>query len=215
LKIYCFSGLGADKRVFKNLSLQKQYELIHIDWIKPLEGESISAYALRISCKIDTSEPFSLLGLSFGGVIGIEVAKTLKPFKFFLISSIESTSELPFYLKAIRFLKLLHLVPESFLKQTNIFTQKLFGLKSKENIQLFKQIMIDSDPTFLKWAINVLLNWKNSQTIACIRIHGSNDRTLPAPLPNTYIHIIKGGGHYMVLDRAEEISSIINTNLNA
>ena len=33
--IYCFSGLGADKRVFKHLKLDAN--LIHVDWIEPFE----------------------------------------------------------------------------------------------------------------------------------------------------------------------------------
>lgn len=39
MKLYCFSGLGADKRVFKFLKLD--YPVINIDWIERYIDESI------------------------------------------------------------------------------------------------------------------------------------------------------------------------------
>jgi hypothetical protein len=54
MKIYAISGLGADKRVFSNLSLN--YDIVHLDWIEPKPNESISEYSLRLSRLIDQKE---------------------------------------------------------------------------------------------------------------------------------------------------------------
>src|SRR5690606_28035423 len=47
-KIYIFSGLGVDKRVFDNIDFgTKSPEFI--DWISPLKNESLAEYSKRIS----------------------------------------------------------------------------------------------------------------------------------------------------------------------
>jgi len=72
-----------------------------------------------------------------------------------------------------------------------------------------KNIIKDTNPTFLKWAINQIVNWKNlSVPQNCIHIHGTNDRILPSKhLKVDYT--IKNGGHFMTVNKAKEIEVII------
>src|SRR5689334_13499819 len=99
MKVYFLSGLGADSRSFKYLRLPKGYEPIYIDWLDPLAKESLTGYSERISKKIDTSEPFILIGLSFGGILSTEVVQFVKPLKTILISSVARRKELPAHYK--------------------------------------------------------------------------------------------------------------------
>ena len=39
-KIFIFSGLGADKRVFSKLNLE-EFEVIHIEWLPSIKNESL------------------------------------------------------------------------------------------------------------------------------------------------------------------------------
>lgn len=73
--IYAFSGLGADERVFTFLNLP--YKIKTVNWISPQVNESIELYSKRISTKIDTTTPFALLGVSFGGLVVAEINKIL------------------------------------------------------------------------------------------------------------------------------------------
>jgi hypothetical protein len=73
--LYLFSGLGADKRIFQRLDLSG-YAVNYIEWILPLEGETIEQYASRLLCQITAPNP-TLIGLSFGGIMAIEVAKLM------------------------------------------------------------------------------------------------------------------------------------------
>lgn len=71
--------------------------------------------------------------------------------------------------------------------------------------------MNDTDLNFAKWAVNELLNWKNEDSLAnVVKISGSNDKILPPP-KNSEIILISGGEHFMIVDRADEISEIINS----
>lgn len=69
-------------------------EFIPIEWIEPTSNESIIYYSKRLSKVINTSEKFCVLGVSFGGLIAMEISKLLKPELTILISSVETKNQL-------------------------------------------------------------------------------------------------------------------------
>jgi hypothetical protein len=75
MKAYFISGMAADARVFRHIRLPEGYEPVYLDWIDPVPHESLRSYALRLAERIDKNHPFILLGLSFGGMLGTEIAK--------------------------------------------------------------------------------------------------------------------------------------------
>lgn len=75
MNVYFISGLGADKRIFSKLTLSAEFDIIHIDWIVPFSKETLVSYAKRLSKVIDVNNPFALIGVSFGGMIAVEIAK--------------------------------------------------------------------------------------------------------------------------------------------
>ena len=99
MKAYFIPGLGADCRVFKNIKLPDSFIRINLEWIHPVEEESLESYALRMGEKIDASEPFILIGLSFGGMLAIEISKIKPPVELVLISTIHISDELPILYK--------------------------------------------------------------------------------------------------------------------
>ena len=102
------SGLGADKRVFDFLDLSA-YSLHHVNWIPPLPRESMAAYATRLLPQITSDKPV-LIGVSFGGMIALEIAKLVSVEKVILISSAKSLNAIPSYFKLIPKLRLEKLV---------------------------------------------------------------------------------------------------------
>ena len=106
MKIFAISGLGADKRVFKYLTLE--YDLIPVEWIKPKVKEPIIEYSKRLikEYKIGDNEEFGILGVSFGGLIATEISKLTKPKFTILISSVATKTELSGLIKFAGKLKL-------------------------------------------------------------------------------------------------------------
>lgn len=207
MKIYAISGLGADERVFDFLKLND--ELIPLNWIENFENESIESYSKRLSEKIDTSEGFAVLGVSFGGLIATEINKILEPKITILISSIELKDELPLLYKMVGKLKIAKLIPANLLVKPNPVVQYLFGTSNKK---LLDEIVSDSDPKFSKWALNALVNWQNTtRNKKVLKISGSKDKLIPKSKDTI---TIDGGSHFMIVDRAEEVSRIINERLS-
>ena len=44
MNVYFLSGLGVDERAFKKIHLPESFQIIYINWIKPLPKENISDY---------------------------------------------------------------------------------------------------------------------------------------------------------------------------
>ena len=208
--IYIISGLGADKRMFQNFSFEG-FEVVHIDWILPLENETLQNYALRISENIK-DENAILIGLSFGGILSVEISKIKKFKKIFLLSSAKTKSEIPFYYRLIGKLNLLKILPNSILKRVNSLTYLVFGAKTNAEKSLLEDIVRNTDNIFLKWALHQIMNWKNENySEIIIHIQGDCDLILPHIFVK-YDYLIKGGTHFMTLNQSKEIETIITEN---
>lgn len=213
MTIYFLSGLGADSRVFKNLTLPVNAKPVFIDWLVPGKNESLREYARRISGKIDTSKPFILIGLSFGGILATEVMEFVKAQKTILISSVARRQELPLLYRIGGYLQLNKLMPLKMMNRSGALVYWLFGISGQKDKKLFNEIIAASDTRFSKWAVNEILHW--TRTISpenLVRIHGNKDKILPVNhfKPD---HLINGGGHLMIINKANEISRIIEAEM--
>jgi len=209
MTLYFLSGLGADKRVFQKLHLPDHYSIVHIDWIKPGLNESISDYAKRLSVSINQQESFSIIGLSFGGIVATELSKIVTPVQTIIISSISNSKQLPMHFSMLKHLRLHKVIPARFLKARNPLLYWFMGVKTLREKILFNQILKDTDIVFFRWAISIILHWQHPTQIKNLyHIHGSADNIFPIrnTSPN---HRIEGGGHLMVYSDATEISSML------
>jgi pimeloyl-ACP methyl ester carboxylesterase len=206
-QLYIFSGLGADERVFQKQDFSG-FSASFVSWITPLKNESIEDYSTRLLAQIKSEKPI-LIGLSFGGMIATEVAKQIDTEQVILIASAKNKSEIPFYYRLAGKLKFHKLIPASFLKKSNFILYWLFGTKSTFDRQLLKQILSDSDPIFVKWAIDKVVNWQNETKIRnTTHIHGTADKVLPYRFVKCDV-TVQNGGHLMTLNREEELSQLI------
>ena len=197
--------------MFQNFSFEG-FEVVHIDWDLPLENETLQNYALRISENIK-DENAILIGLSFGGILSVEISKIKKFKKVFLLSSAKTKFEIPFYYRFLGKLNLLRIIPSSILKRLNSLTYLVFGAKTNFEKNLLKDIIKNTDKHFLKWALHQIMNWKNenySENI--VHIQGDSDLILPHNFIK-YDYLIKDGTHFMTLNQSKEIETIIIENL--
>lgn len=210
-KIYILSGLGVDQRVFSKIDFNG-LPIAYIDWITPFPHESISCYAKRLCSKITAKLPI-LIGLSFGGMVAIEIAKIIQVEKIVLLASAKTNAELPVYYKILGHLKINALIPHSLLTYHTVLMDYFFGIATKEDSMMLRQILKDTDPIFLKWAINEIIHWKNKFIPDhVIHIHGTKDHIIPIKnLSPTYS--IQDAGHFMTMTHAHEIELLLNNIL--
>ena len=207
MKVYILSGLGADERVFHKINFYGLKPLF-INYIPVSPKESIENYAMLLSKQISGPDPV-LIGLSFGGIMAIEIAKLIEVEKVIIISSIKTKYEMPKYFRFAGLLKLHRLLSKHLLKQVNFITAWFFGVSNHKDKQLLQDILSETDNMFLKWSIDKIIMWENKVINSdIIHIHGTKDRILPIRYVNAN-YKIKGGGHLMILNNSSQISEIL------
>lgn len=204
-KVYFISGLGADKRAFSFLDLSF-CEPIFIDWINPLKNESLESYALRLRQQIKEKHPV-VVGVSFGGMLATEMAKADSQMKAIIIASNKSSDEFPTYLRLAKYLPVYKWLPEVLIKNAPLHW--ILGVKEKEQKKLLRDIIADSNPAFLKWAIGAILHWKETAIPSnVLHIHGTADKLLPCRYVKADFKI-NGGTHLMSISKPIEIADLL------
>jgi pimeloyl-ACP methyl ester carboxylesterase len=209
--IYGISGLGADERVYDYLNLQ--CEFIFLDWIPPFKNEPIEEYSKRfaIHYNLDKLSEFIIMGLSFGGLIATEISKMYNPKLTILISSVETKKEINIIGRWAAKICMLKTWPIFMFLPPKMIIQSLFRTKEKE---LLSAILDDTDLNFVKWAFIELLNWKNMERLPnLLKLSGENDKLFKSKTKNAII--IPGGEHFMIVDKAKEVSALINKGTNS
>ena len=208
MKVYFIPGLGADYRIFNHVRLPEGFEPVFMHWKQPLPGESLEDYSQRMGAEIDVEEPFVLIGLSMGGMIATEISKQVKPKKLILLSSVGTRKELPQYFNYVHKYNLHHLIPAKVFTSASII-KRLFTAESREDKALLREIIRDTDPSFVRWAMDAILNWKNEEEPErCYHIHGDRDEILPLKYTHA-THVVHKGTHMMVLNRADELNRLL------
>lgn len=110
-------------------------------------------------------------------------------------------SELYFLIDETR---IINWIPRQLVKPPQFMLGYLFRTQNKK---LIKEIVDDTKPEFIRWTLSQIVKWKSQpNSLEPIRIHGTHDRLIP--LKGDAIKI-KGGGHFMTVDRAQEISNLV------
>lgn len=213
MKIYLFSGLGADERLFSKLKPIEGYEYVALPFIHPGNSKTLADYAALLVEEYRFETPCIFGGVSIGGMIAQEVAQIVKPEKLLLISTLQFSNELPpvFKLGNNAFTK--SLLSKPLLEVAATIGDK-FTIKSKEGRKLFYDMLHASEGDFMKFGFGVVLGWQPPVAqVPVIRLHGTNDRVFPLSRVKNAI-TIKGGNHFMVYEKGEEIGDIIGKELN-
>ncbi|QHS60236.1 alpha/beta fold hydrolase [Chitinophaga agri] len=213
--LYLLSGMGADERIFKHLSFPAAYTVHYLDWLTPVPEETFPEYAARMAARIE-HEDVTLVGVSFGGMLAVEIARQRPVSKVILISSIKNTGERPPYLGWVRRTGLLALLrlPDAIIFTRRKGVVKLFlNAETAEEMELLSDYMKKTSYGYLRWGIRVVVNWANDfMPASIVHIHGGRDRTFPLRFIKAD-YTIPDGGHFMVYNRAPQINEILRKEL--
>ena len=205
--LYCISGFGADERVFGKLDFADN-DVHFIQWKIPEKKESLAHYAERMRQEIVHSNPI-VIGLSFGGMMAVEIAKIISTEKIILMSSIATVDEMPFSMKlagALHVNKFIPLRPSAILAPLENYN---LGVRTPEEKKLVSEYRKNINLVYSAWAIEQILQWKNRwYPENAVHIHGSRDHIFPLK----YIradYVIQGSGHLCLMDKSDEVSKVL------
>ena len=214
--IYCLPGQGSDARLFDSIQVDTAFfKLKFIEYGAPEKQMNMKTFACSLINRIDTLNPYILLGVSLGGMICVELNEILHPQKTIIISSAKNRNEFPLRYRFQKVAPLYQLFPKSFLLIGAKMMQPLVEPDRKHNKETFGSMLNEKSPVYMKRTIHLLIRWEREENTKKIyHIHGDNDHTLPLRRIQNSDFIVKNGSHMMTLTRGTEISRILNCILS-
>lgn len=201
IPVYLMPGLAASSTIFEKIALPKDvFEMMPLEWEIPLDNESLTDYAKRITEKIKHENPV-LIGVSFGGILVQEMAKYIDARKVIIISSVKSNLEFPRRMKIAKTTKAYKLIPMSLILNVESLAKFSFGAKINQRLKLYEKFLSVRDIGYLDWAVEQVILWDRivvDENI--IHIHGSADDVFPMKYITNCI-VVKGGTHVMILNK--------------
>lgn len=210
--IYLIPGVGANDKIFQNLDL-KGYDVVHIKWPKHKKTETVQSYVKKLIPQIKKDTQPILVGMSFGGIVAVELAKLIKPEKTIIISSIKTYHERPLKLMFLNSIKFHRLISGRLVLKFRFWLQLLLGSLNRHDFELIEEMLKDINVEFNEWAVDQVIHWRNEEIPEnLVHIHGTDDKIFPGYYVQN-AQWIKGGTHFMVVNRAKEISKILRREL--
>jgi len=214
IDLYLIPGMGTDHRIYKDLDFGLEVNKKLIYWPEnATELKGLKELALAVSTQIDTTRKFVILGNSMGGMISMELSKLVSPEAIILVSSINSSSELPTRYKLGRMIPLHKLLTEKRLVRKANNPRTFRKVNDPELRNLYPLMLKTCGSEFLKWQMNSIVHWKFKQElINCevYHIHGKKDRVLPLR-KTTANQVLESGTHKLVANFRTEI---VNSTLD-
>jgi pimeloyl-ACP methyl ester carboxylesterase len=212
-KVFLIAGLGADRRLFNKLDLPG-YEKVYIDWIEPDPKDTITTYAQNLIEHYHITPQSMVVGVSLGGIITVEISTLIQLKKAVIISSIKSAEEFPWYFSMFRRFPVYKIIPHSLMTSAGFLIKPLFGKMSRAEGLMFVNMLKNSSPTFIQWAMHAILHWQPNPLNTCIyHIVGNRDLIFAHKRIKSADYVIDKGSHDMVYNRGGEISQIVQSIL--
>lgn len=99
-----------------------------------------------------------------------------------IVSSVQHAEEIPHIYKGKLARLALRLTPDSLLNKPNFILNYMFSIQTSAGRNTLREVVSDSDPAFVCWAIAYLQEWQQPNLASVKqfhRIHGANDRIFP------------------------------------
>ncbi len=214
IKIYRFPGMGADCRLYSEIQPVSGYTFVDMEWEYFSGIDTLRKYAEAVSVKINTEEPFVLMGISMGGMICSELTDMLSPLKTILISSAKYSPEIPPYLRTLKHLPFEKIITPFSVKKSIPALPITLGKVDDKHLAILNDMVLRSDVRFLQFAARAICSWEKPDFNAAkiLHIHGSADKVLPLKYIRS-AEVIPNGSHLMVWTHAPEINAQIQACL--
>ncbi|MEL6535977.1 MAG: hypothetical protein AAFQ98_11220 [Bacteroidota bacterium] len=210
-RLYVLPGLAADARTFGQFSVPGM-EVVPLAWVRPKWRDDFPSYASKLREQIEEDEPFSLLGVSLGGMIVTELAKITQPQHTFLIGTAKTWKEVPHFYRYIRWTPFV--IPYPIWQYFFMRSRKAEPAIDPAFLASLVEMIKESDGYLFRWATTSVLRWRNETVLPNLsQMHGELDPIFPKRFVQPHVWI-PNGSHYLINSHGTQIADWIQATLN-
>lgn len=210
--IYAIPGLGTTEKLYVNTVIPG-VDVKVLEWPLPEKDDTMQSYARKFLPQINTDVPFCLLGVSFGGMLCVELSRLISPKKVFLISTSKTRKELPWFIRLFKHFPIHRIVHEKQHRKMAYQGRWLIGF-GKAFIPEFLGMVNSMRENYFQNCINIIVNWNGTELPKnSVHIHGDNDKLLRYKFVKAD-YTVANGSHAMIVFQAEEINRIIEEEIS-
>jgi pimeloyl-ACP methyl ester carboxylesterase len=202
-------GLGADPRLFSHQ--KKAFKnCLCPSWLAPEEQETLTNYARRWAKHLKLKPGCCLAGVSFGGMVALEMSRWVKPRAVILIGSCRSPASIPLSLRIAGRLPTWPWLSKRLCRIFPVTSGYFLGAKTNVQRDLLIGMFLETPNRFAKWTVQAIQGWKGFQAdgTRVYHIHGEKDHLIPLRRVRPD-EIIRGGGHLINLTYPQEVNRFI------
>jgi pimeloyl-ACP methyl ester carboxylesterase len=207
--LYLIPGQGSDYRIYRYFKFEG-LDTVHVHYSVPRYAESMNSYARRLSQQIDTCDRYSIVGVSLGGMLAVEMSEFMNPEETIIISSAKNRHELPFRYRFMNKIPLNDVFGGAFLNATAPYAQIVVEPDSRHERDTCLSMLKNKNELFMERSVDMIVNWeRDSSSSDIFHIHGNADRTIPIENVKDIDVVIEGGSHMMALTKGRQIAAIV------
>ncbi len=207
-RIVLYPGMGSDARMYDQLAAFIP-GIERPPWLEPGPREPLREYALRCARSLALGPDAVIGGSSFGGMLALEIAKTVRVRGVALIGSCRHPAQVAWWFRSLEPLRLV--MPSRFLTArlpVSVFCRYALGIHDPAVRALHVEMVRSVGAGFMRWAAWASVRWEGAGDLAVpiAQIHGSSDRLMPAGRTCAQ-RIIPSAPHVLALTHAREIAT--------
>ncbi len=217
-RLILFSGLGLDAR-YVTPPFSLPFDLYVPPWIDPQPNETLESYAERLipTLSIDDAEDYYIGGVSFGGMVALEVSRHLNPKAVFLISSCPSYRQVS-WLVTFPGKHLAPFVTADFVRRFLWLAPlaiRLTGPLHRDQRNLLIDIWKNANLEVMRWGAMIMTQWEfiHTLTMPVHEMHARNDLFIPLSKVEPEA-IVADGWHAFNLTHPREMFNFIAERMN-
>ncbi len=199
--VFLLPGLGATCDLFADYQLP--FPTCAVEYPAPhSQTMGLPEYALQLISENGIRSGDSLIGVSLGGMLCIEIARLVPIRKLTLISSCTDSRHIRPFIRRLH--PLSRLIPWRLIQRAP-FPSCILSQSRRRALAMLR--IADAD--FIPWACVNAAVWQcPAHQPDIVQIHGDKDPVFPISR-QTIHHTISGGDHLMVLSHRQEIEAIL------
>ena len=208
-KIFFISGLGANERAFSKIG-EVGCEKIMVKWIANDEHETLEDDAVRLINRYEIKSHDIVAVLSFGVLLAQKISAITGQQMVILLSSFRDRNDLKFPFRQALNTGLYRLLPPIRVPYVDALVANILNSGTAESKTVLKEMVRSTDYRLMKWSLEQIENagGNTDNGVVLHNILGDRDRIVQL-WRNDTTYVVKGGSHFMVYDRAEEVTGII------